>query len=708
MQLKQKRNAQLKALLVQLPLVHANFEIKEKFIPLSLCYLASQLFVKRQNIDVEIIYYPEATLSDNVLLENIVQKKPDVVGISCYVWNFDRTIYFANQLKKYLPNSKIILGGPEISRDNPLIFNPAVDVLVFGEGEEAIIELTDCFTEGKPLDSVTGIAYKSNGKFLFTKQRTNDENLDNVVSPYSSEVLNILGEINYAFIESRRGCPYRCTYCFYGKGIKDMRSFSIARVADEFSAIKQLRTIHTLYFIDSCINTNPDFKEVMTMIAKLNICPKINIQIEARAELIDNEQVELMKKANVSSVEIGLQSYNRAALKEIKRVTNFNRFERGVRLLIDNGIHVIIGSIHGLPHDNIGSIKKTVDYVGKNFVEADNHFYPLCVLPSTDIRKNAKKWKIDYQKNPPYLILDNSFLSHEQLHEAFEYSKKAITDVLESLPLFIFYSGTSNLNLSKMDFSEIQKLPVISRLYFEETDVTRKLINLLASDKIKLNLANSLVIYFKTENSHNNNFITDINKLLVKLYRQNPYLILNLILEIPSLVEADIFRLLQGISRTRGFIDHMNLYQEYVPRSKTGSGSVNSSLRILKIAPGQKFLNSFIRPVSRIYFDDILLDSKDFWLEEQAKGFLVDEDMNEKVPGRQFFEDLRKEIEPDKIACFKNLIAQKVWDEVINRGVTNLPLGESALMATKDGLLTAYFDRSEIMLDAAEWILANR
>ena len=184
-----------RVLLIQLPIPHLNFGRKTGNIPLGAAYL-KQAAAKIPDVCVDII--PESIVSylgDAALIRYILALMPDIIGFTGFCWNIERSLYLAATIKgHYRPG--IIFGGPEVTPDNSLIDSPVVDVRVCGEGEQAFQRL---------LQDPAGWEHK----------QVSESPVGNIgPSPYLDDLLEPEME-NMMLLETQRGCPYRCAFCYY-------------------------------------------------------------------------------------------------------------------------------------------------------------------------------------------------------------------------------------------------------------------------------------------------------------------------------------------------------------------------------------------------------------------------------------------------------------------------------------------------------------
>ena len=158
--------------------------------------------------DIELAEYTINQYGRDILAD-IYLRKPDVIGISCYIWNWDMVRWLIPELVKVLPEVKIWLGGPEVSYDADQIMKkyPQLTGVIIGEGEESFKELLEYYKAGrkKQLQEIAGLYLKDG----FTSPR---ELTELSALPFLYDDLDGF-ENKIIYYESSRGCPYRCSYC---------------------------------------------------------------------------------------------------------------------------------------------------------------------------------------------------------------------------------------------------------------------------------------------------------------------------------------------------------------------------------------------------------------------------------------------------------------------------------------------------------------
>lgn len=396
--------------------------INSQYIHSSLApwYLKESL--DNNNWDVSVL---ETTINDDKdrILSSIYKKKADIIAFSCYIWNVDVILMIAENLKKILPRSVIILGGPEVSYDAEEILQLRffIDCVIMGEGELLFKKAVEYYSGlNNDFEHEIGIAFRKsdnnvNNSIIVNHgyAKINDSSLDIIKSPYSKEMLSSLkGRIVY--YESSRGCPFSCSYCL-SSSYKGVRYFSIPRVKSDLvklinAGVKQIK------FVDRTFNANR--KRVLDIIDFiLQYHGSASFHFEVAGDLFSED---ILKKlaivpAGMIQFEIGAQSTNIQTLEESKRQTDITRVLKNAEILIGYGnIHIHMDLIAGLPFETLSIFRKSFNDV----YSVRPHMLQLGFLKflkGTVIRssQSVQSHKYEYRETPPYEFLSNKYLSYD-------------------------------------------------------------------------------------------------------------------------------------------------------------------------------------------------------------------------------------------------------------------------------------------------------
>lgn len=372
----------------------------------------------RENTVIEIIDFDTEMLNVQQVIYYLSQMKPDIICFSCYCWNINKVLDTARIVKTIYPNIKIILGGPEVGPVGLKYLNENhfIDVIAKGEGELTFAELLRFFLGKSRIQEIEGISYRMNGQIFENPDRPPIEDLSKIPSPYLEGIITPRDRVTY--IETYRGCIFRCHYCFEGKNLPKLRFFPEERVKKEIEFILSHPKIKSFHFVDTVFNFRKDrLARIVDMISGANHHGTELRTVEIIVEFVDEETVALFSKANVKSIETGPQTVNEDTLKKVNRFYKEEKFRNGVRLLEENGIEVTTDLIIGLPGDNffkfIKSAKTLIDMKPTTIV-----FSILHVLPGTVLYEKSREFGLKYDDKAPHLVLSTTDFPYEDIDKA--------------------------------------------------------------------------------------------------------------------------------------------------------------------------------------------------------------------------------------------------------------------------------------------------
>ncbi len=319
----------MKVALIQLVLQSHDYVYSLENMPLAAGYLAS--YASARNVPADIIICP-ADISnlggDAAILGWVEEIRPDMVGFSCYLWNVQRTLHLCSKIRQSLQDCIIVLGGPEVTRDNDfLLSHEGFHFGVVGEGEETFADLLNAAAHGmEGVLDIPGLMVRQGSKAVFTKPRSLMTNLDSVPSPYLSGMLTP-GLNRGMVIETVRGCPMRCAYCYYHKSSPVVRTFRAGRIGEELRWATE-KGIQEATVIDPCFARRPGLEVLLAEMA-VSREEKMRFSCELIAEDITPVLVDALVAAGLHHVEIGLQSTNEKALRNINRPFEREAFIQG-------------------------------------------------------------------------------------------------------------------------------------------------------------------------------------------------------------------------------------------------------------------------------------------------------------------------------------------------------------------------------------------
>jgi radical SAM superfamily enzyme YgiQ (UPF0313 family) len=410
-------------LLVQLPIPPLGPAPIRGNVPLAAAYL--KLFAEQRGLgscyNIGLIPAAEAnTLGDQALVLALDDRDPWLVGFSCYLWNIERTLWIARELKRRRPQVRIVLGGPEITPDNAWVMETSdYDFAVIGEGEQTFAQLLlGLLNDNVPPVSIPGLyvppalgpRYDPARRPAF---RTPMPDLNELGSPYLARILDAADE-QMLLLETTRGCVFKCRFCYYPKSYD--KQYYLApepilanlRHADE-------RGAREVFLLDPTLNQRKDFTDFLRVLARGNPGRRFSYFGELRGEGVTEETARLLREANFTEVEVGLQSIDPNAMRKMDRKNNLRAFERGVRAMLAEGIAVKVDLIVGLPGDTVESVRRGLHYLHDSGLSSDVQVFNLSILPGTAFRQEAADLGLTFQPRPPYYLLRTPALGRAQL-----------------------------------------------------------------------------------------------------------------------------------------------------------------------------------------------------------------------------------------------------------------------------------------------------
>jgi radical SAM superfamily enzyme YgiQ (UPF0313 family) len=230
----------------------------DAFLPYSTAALWSYA---RSHQDIAQSYHCGSMLFLREPVQYAVQRlhQPDVLAVSCYLWNWNYSMQLIAAAKKQWPQLCVIIGGPEVPNDSEgfLEQHADIDFLVHGEGEATLVELLRWLRDGGDIAQIAGISHRQDGRTMKTAARARMP-VEHLPSPYldgtmDGIVVNNPGITWHASQETHRGCPYSCTFCDWGSAVyTKTRALPTDRLMAEIDWFGQRR-------IDLVYNTDANY-----------------------------------------------------------------------------------------------------------------------------------------------------------------------------------------------------------------------------------------------------------------------------------------------------------------------------------------------------------------------------------------------------------------------------------------------------------------
>ena len=426
------------------------------------------------------------------ILQDIYKRKPDVIGFSCYIWNISYVKVILADIKKVLPDVKIWAGGPEVSYHGEAFLKeePAVDLVMMGEGEITFAHFLKALLEGEDLKQVRGLMVRNaDGTFTDTGFRQVMD-MSQIPFPYAFMDMKEL-EHRIIYYESSRGCPFSCAYCLSSID-KKLRFRSLDLVLPELEWFLQAK-VPQVKFVDRTFNCKKSHAMAIWQYIRDHDNGVTNFHFEIAADLLDKDELDLLStmRPGLVQLEIGVQSTNEKTLEAIRRKTDIEEIREITETINSwHNIHQHLDLIAGLPWEDLESFKKSFNDVYEMEPEQLQLGF-LKVLKGSYMEELIPDCDLLYSAAPPYEVLCTKWLSYgdvlelkdiEEMTEV-HYNSRQFTCTLKELEkefdtpyeMFSFMAGYYNKNhLFGISHSRIARYEILWKIIQERLEKNGK------------------------------------------------------------------------------------------------------------------------------------------------------------------------------------------------------------------------------------------
>ena len=426
------------------------------------------------------------------ILQDIYKRKPDVIGFSCYIWNISYVKVILADIKKVLPDVKIWAGGPEVSYHGEAFLKeePAVDLVMMGEGEITFAHFLKALLEGEDLKQVPGLMVRNaDGTFTDTGFRQVMD-MSQISFPYAFMDMKEL-EHRIIYYESSRGCPFSCAYCLSSID-KKLRFRSLDLVLPELEWFLQAK-VPQVKFVDRTFNCKKSHAMAIWQYIRDHDNGVTNFHFEIAADLLDKDELDLLStmRPGLVQLEIGVQSTNEKTLEAIRLKTDIEEIREITETINSwHNIHQHLDLIAGLPWEDLESFKKSFNDVYEMEPEQLQLGF-LKVLKGSYMEELIPTCDLLYSAAPPYEVLCTKWLSYgdvlelkdiEEMTEV-HYNSRQFTCTLKELEkefdtpyeMFSFMAGYYNKNhLFGISHSRIARYEILWKIIQERLEKNGK------------------------------------------------------------------------------------------------------------------------------------------------------------------------------------------------------------------------------------------
>ena len=360
-----------------------------------------------------------ATINENIgmVVDEICQHQPDILAATCWLFNHDPLMHILSRVKALLPQSCLILGGPEFLGDNEsfLRCQPFVDCVFRGEGEEEFPHWLECWNRPEEWKSIKGLCYiDANGQYQ-DNSLARVAAFDKLVPPEESPFFN--WSTPFVQLETTRGCFNTCAFCVSG-GEKPVRTLSIETIQERLQII-HAHGIKDVRVLDRTFNFNPRrAKELLQLF--LTFYPHIRFHLEIHPALLSEDLKKELQQLpeGLLHLEAGIQSLREPVLEKCRRLGKLDDALNGLQFLCSlKNMETHADLIAGLPLYRLEEIFEDIRTLAE-YHAGEIQLESLKLLPGTEMRRRAEEMGIQYSPFPPYEVLQTPAISTSELQTA--------------------------------------------------------------------------------------------------------------------------------------------------------------------------------------------------------------------------------------------------------------------------------------------------
>lgn len=359
------------------------------------------------------------TINENtgMVVEEVYRHQPDIIAATTWLFNHEQLMHITARVKALLPDSCIILGGPEFLGDNEefLRRNSFVDCVFRGEGEEAFPKWLACWNRKEQWKEIPGLCYLDSDKQYSDNGIARVLNFSQLVPPEKSCFFN--WSKPFVQLETTRGCFNTCAFCVSG-GEKPVRALPIDSIRQRLDIIHK-HHIRDVRVLDRTFNYHPQRANELLQLF-LEYASDMRFHLEIHPALLSNELKDKLKQLpkGLLHLEAGIQSLNEEVLRQSRRMGKLADALEGLRFLCSlPNLVTHADLIAGLPLYHLNEIFEDVRTLA-GYRAGEIQLESLKLLPGTEMRRRADELGICYSPFPPYEVLKTNEISVDELQTA--------------------------------------------------------------------------------------------------------------------------------------------------------------------------------------------------------------------------------------------------------------------------------------------------
>ncbi len=352
-------------------------------------------YLQSNGVEVACIDSKLERLDFEETLKRIRDFNPAIVGFTAFTNEIKPCGYLAWKVKEQLPQCITVVGGAHTSAmpEATLREFPGFDIAAIGDGEELLLDLCGMATELKPAKSIPGICFRQGSEIIRTEDRPRMLSQDSLPMP----AWNLMPRANHYWLQGAKGCPFKCVFCMNHNG-RVVRKRSVANVMEEIAYVIDNYAPEWIRFGDELFTADrARTVEFLQAWIKNDFGKKVKWDVQTHVKYVDRELLRLFKLANITQLDMGIESGDNDVLKRMGKATNEDMIVDAFRMAHQEGVKTGSLLLLGQPNETVESMKKTVEIAIK-INSAVPMFGVMMPLPGTEVAKMAAKGEGGYKR----------------------------------------------------------------------------------------------------------------------------------------------------------------------------------------------------------------------------------------------------------------------------------------------------------------------
>jgi radical SAM superfamily enzyme YgiQ (UPF0313 family) len=344
-------------------------EIMRPYPPLGLLYLSA--FLEENKFEHHL--FDSTFSSEEKWLSFMQEKQPDVIALYTNLMTKVKLLSLIKKLKSdpNLANTKILMGGPDVTYNWENYLTHGADFLVIGEGEETFLEFCQTFYGDKKYSSIPGLAFlNQEGGMVKNQPRIKIRNVDELPMPNRKRI-NLEDYLQVwqthhgkrtVNVSTQRGCPYTCQWCSTAVYGQSYRRRNPKLVVDEIEHLIEEYQIEAIWFVDDVFTVSHKWIDafVEEMQAR-NL--KIDFECISRAERMNEDIIRKLKSVGCFRIWIGAESGSQRIIDLMDRKVEIKNVREMMQLTKKIGVETGTFIMLGYPTETKEDITQTIDYL---------------------------------------------------------------------------------------------------------------------------------------------------------------------------------------------------------------------------------------------------------------------------------------------------------------------------------------------------------